>query len=125
LEHRLIFREVNLRIRELTAAYVAAGREDEAFGFVCECMNLRCVARVPLTHDEFTAIARTPGHYLVAPGHDDGDDVEVVQREPDYAVNRVGEYARERAEAHWRWPRRPTRRTPLMGAHGRRRPHPS
>ena len=97
MEHRLIFREVNLRIRELTAAYVAAGREDEAFGFVCECMNLRCVARVPLTHDEFTAIARTPGHYVIAPGHDDGD-VEVVERKADFAIVRVGEDVHQRVK---------------------------
>ena len=99
LEIHLLFREVNLRIQEHTAAWGGVGRSQEPFDYVCECLNCDCVVSVSLTADAFDEIAATQGQYVVAPGHFDGS-VEVVERHRDYAVVRVGEQARERAGTH-------------------------
>jgi len=60
-----VFREVNDRIREVSAHWAAA----DAVAFVCECSLADCVEALTLTLEEYEAIRVDPTWFVVAPGH--------------------------------------------------------
>jgi hypothetical protein len=60
-----VFREVNERIREVSAHWAAA----DAVAFVCECSLADCVEALTLTLDEYEAIRVNPRWFVVAPDH--------------------------------------------------------
>ncbi|MBD0330872.1 MAG: hypothetical protein ICV64_12310 [Thermoleophilia bacterium] len=77
--------ELGSRYAELSAEGVVP--------FICECADERCTRVASLTLDEYAAVARTPGRYVILPGHEH-DDERVVHRDDRYAV------------AEWREPER-------------------
>ncbi len=89
MRKHLLFREVNLRIHELTGpeGVMSGWRETlgEAVDYACECADLGCTAPVPLTRDKSAEIVENPDYYVVAPGHYPGY-AEIIERELDYAV---------------------------------------
>jgi hypothetical protein len=68
-----IFREVNLRIAELS-------RPGESLEFVCECGSLDCTERIPLAIEVFEQHA-TSTQRIVAPGHERSTDALVARGE--------------------------------------------
>jgi hypothetical protein len=72
-------------IEEIAAA---GGRDEHAFEFVCECSNLGCDRRLPMTLSRYEQIRRDPTLFVVAPGHDLPEIESVVAREPDFQVVR-------------------------------------
>jgi hypothetical protein len=68
-KNEALFREVNERIREVSARVVAFDRS-ALLQFVCECSDERCNEPVDLTLSEYEAVRAEPTHFLVAPGHD-------------------------------------------------------
>jgi hypothetical protein len=60
-----VFREVNERIREVSAHWAAA----DAVSFVCECSLADCVEALTLTLEEYEAIRVEPTWFVVAPDH--------------------------------------------------------
>src|SRR4051812_11628052 len=72
-------REVNERI----AALRPSGMFVE---FACECARRGCTAAVVLGMDEFDSVRRTPGRYVVAPGHQAPAGERVVDACDRYAV---------------------------------------
>jgi hypothetical protein len=78
-----LLREVNLRIHQLTRAF------DGPSEYICECGHPSCQPPTPVTlpPDEFAAISTNPGHRLLAPGHQTGDD-ELVRQGRDCLIVR-------------------------------------
>ena len=62
-----LFREVNDRIREVSAHWAIA----DAVTFVCECGRADCVETLTLTLEEYEAVRAEPGRLVVAPHHVD------------------------------------------------------
>jgi hypothetical protein len=73
---RSLFREVNDRVREVSANWV-----DREFpvGFLCECGASDCVDVVQLTVGDYEQIRAKRGRFLVVGGHELPAD-EVVER---------------------------------------------
>jgi hypothetical protein len=76
-----LFRSVNERIRELDDGWRASDYE-----FVCECADEHCFASLGIDRDEFDRIAARPGMYVVAPGHEQPDVDEIVERHEQYML---------------------------------------
>ena len=60
-----LYREVNKRIRDMTAA------ADGPVEFLCECGQLECTAMVGFTHRQFDVLLGEPDCVLVAAEHAD------------------------------------------------------
>jgi hypothetical protein len=65
---RMLFREVNERIEGL-ARGTRSGLEIRPEQFLCECQDDQCTVRLDLTLEEYAAISRDGGVFIVAPGH--------------------------------------------------------
>jgi len=100
--NQALFREVNERVRSLSAAWPAAGEVD----FVCECANEDCARPLSLDLGQYEAVRADPTTFVVAPGHVYPDVEEVVREEPAFVVVRKMGAARPIAESSA--PRRPT-----------------
>ena len=72
-----VFREVNERIREVSAHWAAA----DAVAFVCECSLADCVEALTLTLEEYEAIRVDPSWFVVAPDHVVPDTERLVRTE--------------------------------------------
>ena len=82
-----LFREVNEKIESLARDSSSAFHD-----FSCECADEGCIAKVPLTLEEYEYVRRIPTHFLVKPGHvywdveravkmdGNGDRFEVVEK---------------------------------------------
>lgn len=73
VQRRVLFREVNARIRELNKSFgVRAG----SYELLCECGRDACVQRIEVPVSVYESALET-GRFLVAPGHEDaaGDEV--------------------------------------------------
>lgn len=91
-----VFREVNERIEEISAAFGPSAQLD----LICECGDAECADRLSLEHRDYEEIRSDSTLFAVVPGHTDESVEDVVRREKDYEVvkKRVGE-ARALAEA--------------------------
>jgi hypothetical protein len=67
-KNEAIFRDVNERIKEVSASFFALDAGELA-DFVCECSADECHDAVPLSRSEYEAVRSHPRHFLVAPGH--------------------------------------------------------
>jgi hypothetical protein len=85
-KNEALFREVNERIREVSARVVAFDGEAR-LEFVCECSEEGCSEPVELTFAEYESIRSEPTHFLVVPGHVWQPETERTVRENEtYAV---------------------------------------
>jgi hypothetical protein len=64
LRNQRIFREVNERIAEITAA-----QNEERAGFLCECGRKDCTESIPLGLTEYKSMRARDGLFLLARGH--------------------------------------------------------
>lgn len=78
---QVLFRDVNDGLRESFGGFEALLPGIE---FVCECGALSCLEPVELTSEEYTAVRRIPGRFIVAPGCPNVDPREVVERRASY-----------------------------------------
>ena len=72
-----LFREVNERIREITASQGVP--LDERVLFQCECGRIDCHEQIELSLAEYEAVRAREHQFLVLPGHEIGS-VETVER---------------------------------------------
>lgn len=81
-ENEDFFRRINEHLEEQTP--------DSATSLVviCECDDVDCAQRIPLSHERYEAVRDEPTHFLVAPGHSDPAVEEVVQRGDAFEVVR-------------------------------------
>ena len=66
---RLVTREVNERIREISIAH---GLANGSIELICECARKECLQRVEVPTSVFEQARREPGRFVVAPGHERG-----------------------------------------------------
>ena len=62
---KLLFREVNKRIREVSDSFGSDGNVE----FLCECGRDGCTATFVLTHAQFDGLLTEPTHFLLASEH--------------------------------------------------------
>jgi hypothetical protein len=81
-----MFRRINERIEEIARAQGAA--DGHVYEFLCECSNVDCTLRVPLSSGAYESVRRDPAQFVVAPGHDLPEIEVIVFRTRDYQVVR-------------------------------------
>jgi hypothetical protein len=77
--NEVLFRDVNERIEQVAARQ---GSDPHVFEFLCECSNLDCSLRLPLTLAEYEIVRADPASFVVALGHE-LPEIEDVVRETD------------------------------------------
>jgi hypothetical protein len=81
--NEILFREVNERIDEQAARQ---GSDAHVFEFFCECSNLDCSLRLPMTLSTYENVRTDPTSFVVAPGHELPEIERVLSRMVDYQV---------------------------------------
>ncbi len=90
--NELLFRDLNEQV-ELVARPVDADRR--TFEFFCECADVDCTIRLPMSLAVYEEVRSDPTLFVVAPGHDRPEIEEVVQSTDAYQiVRKEGEAAR-------------------------------
>lgn len=79
-KNEALFREVNERIREITAA---SNGDAE---FLCECGDPMCAQPILISIEEYEAVRAVSTRFLVVPGHEIPDLEDVVQENERFAV---------------------------------------
>jgi hypothetical protein len=82
--NEVLFREVNERIEQI--ANPRGPLDPHVFEFLCECSNLDCTLRLPLTLADYEEIRSHPTWFVVAPGHELPEIEELVARRTEYQV---------------------------------------
>ena len=60
-----VFRNANDRIAEKAAAFGWC----DPVPFLCECSDIGCFARLPMTLEELASRRASPSRYVIKPGH--------------------------------------------------------
>lgn len=84
-ENEALFREINERLEGLNEAFSPMTDKIE---FVCECAELACIERFPMTVAEYEELRGDPTTFAVKPGHETADVEEVVAKRDTYMVIR-------------------------------------
>ena len=71
----MLLREVNERIREVNDGFVLLGGTPDWVEAFCECGRSGCLERVQVPSGLYEEIRGLDEHFLVAPGHEDGERV--------------------------------------------------
>jgi hypothetical protein len=101
-QNEAMFRELNEQIKD--AAQGMQATLIEPFSFFCECGDLGCEERIPLSLLEYEAIRAAPTTFAVVRGHERLEAERVVQTHPSYLMVEKMDEAAE--EARRRDPRR-------------------
>ena len=80
--NRLLFREVNDRLRDLAETF---GPNGDSIDLVCECGRPDCFERLTLDREAYEQLRNTPGLFALRPGHLGTADM-IVQRLGTYDV---------------------------------------
>jgi hypothetical protein len=83
-KNQAIFRDVNDRIAELSAEWQAG--EMEIF---CECSRTGCTGLIHVANNDYERIRRSPGWFLIIPGHLASESDRVVERHQRFDVIEV------------------------------------
>ena len=90
-KNEVIFRDLNERIADIAATH----DDDHLYEFLCECSNVDCTLRLPLTLAFYEDVRKVATRFVVAPGHDlpeiedvlfRGDGYQIVTKRGDAAV---------------------------------------
>lgn len=85
--NEVLFREVNERVNDLSDEL-----RDYSADYFCECANIDCTYRVPLSAREYEAIRQEPTQFVVLPDHFTPEVEElVVQGDRFWVVRKTGE----------------------------------
>jgi hypothetical protein len=74
------FRDLN----ERKAEWLKRGLQ--AAGFRCECWQMDCVARIPLSGQEWEEVRSRATRFAVAPGHIAAEHEQVITRYPNFWI---------------------------------------
>jgi hypothetical protein len=89
-----LFREVNEAVSGISADF-----NTPSFEIICECEDLGCSERIPMTSDAYSALRTNAKQFAVLPGHELRDVEEVVADEGTYyVIEKNTPAARELAE---------------------------
>jgi hypothetical protein len=91
-QNEVLFRDVNERIEQAAAPH---GTDWHLYEFLCECSNIDCSLRLPMTLEVYEHVRSDPTCFVVAPGHDLPEIEDVLSRTSAYQiVRKQGEAAR-------------------------------
>jgi hypothetical protein len=91
-QNEILFRDVNERIEQSASPH---GIDLHLYEFLCECSNIDCSLRLPMTLAAYEGIRADPTHFVVAPGHELPEIEEVLFWTSEYQiVRKQGEAAR-------------------------------
>jgi hypothetical protein len=91
--NEVLFRDINERIAGVAEPQGTPG-DDHIYEFLCECSNVGCDLRLPLTLAIYEEVRKEPTHFLVAPGHELPEIEVVLSRTEGYqVVRKAGEAA--------------------------------
>jgi hypothetical protein len=66
----LATRSFNHKAKETIKAHTPKDKvQDLIIDFHCECSDIKCKSRVPLTIKQYERIHRSPAHFVLAKGH--------------------------------------------------------
>jgi hypothetical protein len=89
--NEVLFRNVNEQIEQ---AAMSQGTDEHVYEFFCECSNIDCSLRLPLTLGVYEEIRSDPRLFVVAPGHELPEIEVVIRRNTEYhVVRKQGEAA--------------------------------
>jgi hypothetical protein len=83
--NEVLFREINERIAEVAEPQTGS-RDGHVYEFLCECSNIGCDLRLPLTLSAYEDVRQDPTHFVVAPGHELPEIERVISRTDDYQI---------------------------------------
>lgn len=90
-EERLALNEAAFRAaNERAKQWEERHREVEVELYLCECADLSCPERIPLSREAYEAVRRDSRHFFCAPGHDLPDVETVIETYDDYVVVEKG-----------------------------------
>jgi hypothetical protein len=83
--NEVLFRDLNERIADVAEPQ---GRPDDGhvYEFLCECSNVACDLRLPLTLTAYEDVRKDPTRFIVAVGHELPEIEVVLSRTDDYQV---------------------------------------
>jgi hypothetical protein len=81
-----LFREVNERVAEVATHFIEVESAGEAVEFTCECGRTDCAEPIAMTLAEYEAIRAVETRFVIAPGHEQPEIENVVERHPNYFV---------------------------------------
>jgi hypothetical protein len=87
-QNEVMFREVNERIREVSAH---VGALDSGPEFLCECANEDCLERIRLSPAEYESLRSEPRRFVVLRGHETEIERVVADRGRYLIVEKLGE----------------------------------
>ena len=76
------FRSVNERLQEKADELELGDRQTP---FLCECEEERCTEVLLLRHSDYEEVRAHPRRFIVAPGHQNGDD-QLIRDDAGFAV---------------------------------------
>jgi hypothetical protein len=85
--NEVLFRDINERIAGVAGPQGIPG-DDHVYEFLCECSNVTCDLRLPLTLAVYEDVRKEPTQFLVAPGHELPEIEIVLSRAAGYQVVR-------------------------------------
>jgi hypothetical protein len=85
--NEVLFRDINERIAGVAAPQGIPG-DDHVYEFLCECSNVACDLRLPLTLAVYEDVRKEPTQFIVAPGHELPEIEIVLSRSTGYQVVR-------------------------------------
>jgi hypothetical protein len=83
--NEVLFRDINERIADIAEPQGIPG-DDHVYEFLCECSNIGCDLRLPLTLRLYESVRKDPTHFIVAPGHELPEIEIVLSRTEGYQV---------------------------------------
>ena len=96
--NEVLFRDINERIADIAEPHGFPG-DDHVYEFLCECSNIGCDLRLPLTLAVYEDVRKDATQFIVAPGHE-LPEIEIVlsSSEGYQVVRKLGDAAELVAE---------------------------
>ncbi len=85
--NEILFRDINERIASIAEPQSSPG-DNHVYEFLCECSNIGCDLRLPITLAAYEEVREDPARFVVAPGHELPEIEIVISRSDGYQVVR-------------------------------------
>lgn len=83
-ENEVIFQQANKGVAEFVQE--ATGESNPVIRFYCECSNMDCRQRIPLTAQKYTELHQNKRQFIAIAGHEMPEIEKVVLNGPGYTV---------------------------------------
>lgn len=103
-DQRVLFREVNERIRDINRTFGVAG---DSYDLLCECRRAECMQRVTVPIEVYDDVRAHAHQFVVVAGHEEPADEQLVEARGEYnvvALRRAAKAGRRALETRRRSP---------------------